>query len=161
MSDTHAQTVAFARDTMLPPAPPPRRETGAVRWLRERLFSGPLNILLTLLSIWLLWVVLKDFLPWALRGIWRAESLTDCRAIRDQLYPEGTEVACWAVITDRWRQLVFGFYPRPLANRRLHDASQAWLDSHPDAPAALRRLVVENRDPVARALEAQDRDARD
>ena len=57
--------------------------------------------------------------------------------------------------------IVFGFYPRPLANRRLHDASQAWLDSHPDAPAALRRLVVENRDPVARALEAQDRDARD
>ena len=57
--------------------------------------------------------------------------------------------------------IVVGFYPRPLADRQLHDASQAWLDSHPDAPAALRRLVVENRDPVARAIAAQERDARD
>ena len=57
--------------------------------------------------------------------------------------------------------LVFEFYPRPVADRGLLDATQAWLDSHPDAPAALRRLVVENRDPVVRALAAQERDARD
>ena len=55
--------------------------------------------------------------------------------------------------------VVFGFYPRPLADRELHAATQAWLDANPDAPAALRRLVVENRDPVARALAAQARDA--
>ena len=35
---------------------------------------------------------------------------------------------------------------------RPREATQAWLDSHPDAPAALRRLVGENRDPIARAL---------
>lgn len=52
------------------------------------------------------------------------------------------------------------FYPRPLADRALHDATQGWLDGHPDAPAALRRLVAENRDPIARALAAQERDAR-
>ena len=57
--------------------------------------------------------------------------------------------------------IVYGFYPRPLADRALLDATQAWLDTHPDAHAALRRLVVENRDPVARALAAQERDARD
>jgi general L-amino acid transport system permease protein len=111
MSELHAQTVAQVRDTMLPPVPPPRRERGAIRWLRENLFSGPLNIILTILALWLLWVVLHESLPWALRGIWDADSLTECRAIRDQLYPEGTSVACWAVITERWRQLVFGFYP--------------------------------------------------
>ena len=49
--------------------------------------------------------------------------------------------------------------PDFLVDRDLHDATQAWLDTHPDAPAALRRLVVENRDPVARALAAQARDA--
>ena len=116
MSELHAQTVAQVRDTMLPPAPPPRSEVGAIRWLRENLFSGPLNIILTVLALWLLWAVLHEALPWAWRGIWRADSLTECRAIRDQLYPEGTSVACWAVITERWRQLVFGFYP----------ASQIW-----------------------------------
>ena len=57
--------------------------------------------------------------------------------------------------------IVFGFYPRPIADRDLCDRTQAWLDAHPDAPAALRRLVMENRDPVVRALAAQERDARD
>jgi general L-amino acid transport system permease protein len=112
MSELHAQTVAQVRDTMLPPAPPPRSEVGAVRWLRENLFSGPLNIILTLLAIWLLWAALHESLPWAWRGIWRAGSLTECRALRDQLYPEGTSAACWAVIGNRWKQLVFGFYPQ-------------------------------------------------
>jgi aminopeptidase N len=55
--------------------------------------------------------------------------------------------------------LVRSFYPTALADARLHDATQAWLDAHPEAPAALRRLVVENRDPIARALRAQERDA--
>jgi aminopeptidase N len=57
--------------------------------------------------------------------------------------------------------IVYGFYPRPLVDRTLLDATQEWLDTHPDAHAALRRLVGENRDPVARALAAQERDARD
>ncbi len=56
--------------------------------------------------------------------------------------------------------IVLGFYPRSLADRRLADATQAWLDEHPEAPAALRRLVQENRDPVVRGLAAQERDAR-
>jgi general L-amino acid transport system permease protein len=32
-------------------------------------------------------------------------------AIRDELYGEGVPAACWAVITERWQQLLFGFYP--------------------------------------------------
>ena len=56
---------------------------------------------------------------------------------------------------------VFGFYPRPIVDRELLERTQAWLDASPHAHAALRRLVVENRDPVVRALAAQERDARD
>ena len=56
--------------------------------------------------------------------------------------------------------IVHGFYPRPLVDRGLLEATQGWLDTHPDAPAALRRLVGENRDPIGRALAAQERDAR-
>ncbi len=55
--------------------------------------------------------------------------------------------------------IVVWFYPRALADQRLLDATQAWLDTHPEAPAALVRLVAENRDGVARALRAQRRDA--
>ena len=57
--------------------------------------------------------------------------------------------------------IVVGFYPRALASAELVEATQTWLDTHPDAPAGLRRLVVEDRDPVIRALTAQTRDARD
>ena len=42
----------------------------------------------------------------------------------------------------------------------LRDATQAWLDANSDAPDALRRIVAENRDPITRALAAQERDAR-
>ncbi|HET7303132.1 MAG TPA: aminopeptidase N, partial [Segeticoccus sp.] len=52
-----------------------------------------------------------------------------------------------------------GFYPRGLANAALRDASQVWLDAHPDAPAGLCRTVAENRDGVTRALACQARDA--
>jgi aminopeptidase N len=55
--------------------------------------------------------------------------------------------------------VVQGFYPMPLANRELLEASQSWLDANPMATAALRRVISEHRDGVSRALAAQDRDA--
>ena len=58
--------------------------------------------------------------------------------------------------------IVFGLLPAsPRRPPRCSTRTQAWLDATPHAPAALRRLVVENRDPVVRALAAQERDARD
>ncbi|WP_395639026.1 aminopeptidase N [Pseudolysinimonas sp.] len=49
------------------------------------------------------------------------------------------------------------FYPGALASQELVDATNAWLDAHPDIPA-LRRLVVENLAGVERALRVQQRD---
>ena len=55
--------------------------------------------------------------------------------------------------------IVQQFYPAALASRELLEATQAWLDANREAPAALVRLVSENRDSIARALRAQERDA--
>ena len=55
--------------------------------------------------------------------------------------------------------ILVSYYPTLLADHELLNASQQWLDSHPDAPAGLVRLVAENRDGIARALRAQARDA--
>ncbi|MFD1722530.1 aminopeptidase N [Amnibacterium endophyticum] len=74
----------------------------------------------------------------------------------------------FAVIERLWRErsyaiaeaLVEGLYPSPLADRDLVAASRAWLDEHPDAAPALRRVVVESTAGVERALAAQERDAR-
>ena len=114
MSDTHAQTVAYVRDSMTEQREPPVTQSGAVKWTRENLFSTPLNIALTIVGLWLIWIILSHTLPWAVLGIWNADSLTQCREIRDELYGNGASVACWAVISERWEQLLFGFYPPEL-----------------------------------------------
>ena len=114
MSDTHAQTVAYVRETMLEQKEPPITETGAIKWLRENLFSGAVNIILTLVSIFVIVWGLGHILPWFLNSIWDAGSLTECREIRNELYGSDASSACFAVISARWHQLLFGFYPQEL-----------------------------------------------
>ncbi|WP_417743395.1 amino acid ABC transporter permease [Salipiger sp.] len=114
MSDTHAQTVPFVRDTMVEEQEPPLSQSGAYKWTRENLFSTPLNIILTVVSLFVIWLVLSHTLPWAVLGIWDADSLAQCREIRDEIYSPDASVACWAVIAERWNQLLFGFYPPEL-----------------------------------------------
>jgi general L-amino acid transport system permease protein len=111
MSDTHAQTVRFVRDTMLPEQEPPVAERGVVKWLHENLFSSWLNGILTVIALYIVYWVLSHILGWVVYGIWDADSLSQCREIRDERYGAGSSVACWAVLSDRWDQLLFGFYP--------------------------------------------------
>ena len=111
MSDTHAQTVAYVRETMLPEQEPPALQSGVVKWMRENLFSTWMNAILTLVSLYVIWYVLSGVLPWIFGGIWNAGSLSECREIRDATYADHREVACWGVIAARWKQLLFGFYP--------------------------------------------------
>ena len=51
-----------------------------------------------------------------------------------------------------------GLYPVLLAGPALLERTDAWLASAPEDLPALRRLVAENRDGVARAIRAQERD---
>jgi len=57
--------------------------------------------------------------------------------------------------------LIEGLYPTQLAGRvpDLQDRADAWLESNGDAHDALRRLIIEGRDGVRRALDAQAKDA--
>lgn len=104
----------FVRTEMLAPQAPPVSQRGAIRWLRENLFSGPLNTALTLLGLAaLLWVV-SHLGPWLLHSVWNANSLTECREIIAATWGEGASGACWAMVRDRWHQYLFGFYPSPL-----------------------------------------------
>lgn len=114
MSDTHAQTVSFVRDTMLPAAAPPEREAGAIKWLRENLFSGPVNTILTILGLLIVWFLVATFWDWFAHSVWNAGSLAECRQIIAATWGEDARGACWAVIRDRWNQYVFGFYPMDL-----------------------------------------------
>ena len=107
MSDTHAQSVAFVRDTMLPEQPPPATEAGVIKWMRENLFKGWFNTLLTVVSLYFIFKIVTGAYPWFANGIWTTSSLAECREILD-----GATGACFSVLTERWNQLLFGFtYP--------------------------------------------------
>jgi len=103
--------IAFVRTTVIAPQPPPPGQTGAMRWVRENLFSSVSNVLLTLASLYVIWLVLSALVPWLWNSVWVADSLTECRAIRDATVGPEAPSACFAVITERWTQLLFGFYP--------------------------------------------------
>jgi general L-amino acid transport system permease protein len=110
-------SIAYVRDTMLEQQDPPITEKGVIKWVRENLFSGWLNSVLTLASLYVIWLVVSHTFPWFFNGIWVAESLSNCREIRDATLGPDASAACWAVITERWPQLVFGFYPSELYMR--------------------------------------------
>ncbi|MDK1474424.1 aminopeptidase N [Streptomyces sp. 549] len=55
--------------------------------------------------------------------------------------------------------VVRGFFPALQSSRETLDAADAWLSDHPGAAPSLRRLVLEARDDLSRALRAQRCDA--
>jgi general L-amino acid transport system permease protein len=107
MADNKNNSVAYVAETMLPELPPPARETGVVKWLRENLFSNATNSVLTIVSIIVIYMIAQNTLPWIMNGVWQAPSLAACRDVL-----EGQSGACFAVLTERWNQLIYGFkYP--------------------------------------------------
>lgn len=81
---------------------PPVVRVDALRWLRENLFSGPINTALTLVALYLLWRFVPPVLGWLFfDATWQGSSRADC-------HPGG---ACWIFIGQRFGQFLYGFYP--------------------------------------------------
>ena len=92
--------LAFVQKNKIPPSPAPISEVGVIGWLKQNLFSSWFNTLLTLLSIYFIFIILKDFIPWAWGGHWDTKSLRECLDLNP-------DVACFSVLTARWKQLLF------------------------------------------------------
>ena len=104
MSETNAP---FVRHKLIEEQVPPVTERGAVKWARENLFSSPFNVIMTILSLWVIYSIVKGSAPWFLNGVWEAESVRECYDILD-----GARGACFAVLKERFPQLIYGFkYP--------------------------------------------------
>jgi aminopeptidase N len=107
-------------------------------------------------------VVESDTLPNAvqesvIQGVARVHDPELLRPFVDRYFASIADV--WATRTNEIaQQIVIGLYPTLLADEHLVSASDAWLEANPDAVPALRRLVSENRDAVARALRVQAKD---
>ena len=87
----------------LPDLPPPITSNGALGWMRQHLFSSPLNIFLTLLSLYILSIIVPNIINWAfIDASWTGTDRTACDA-----NPNG---ACWTFIHVRLNQILFGLY---------------------------------------------------
>lgn len=88
---------------MIPQRPAPRHTLGPVAWLRTNLFSGPVNTVLTLLALYLLYLLIVPTVKWAIIDAnWLGSTREDCTA----------EGACWVFIKARFTQFIYGLYPR-------------------------------------------------
>ncbi len=81
----------------------PAMESGIVLWLRRNLFNGLYNTVLTLLALWALFVTLPDFINWAvIDAVWHTQDSKVCRQASG---------ACWAVVAEKHRVMLFGTFP--------------------------------------------------
>ena len=76
----------------------------AVRWVRAELLSSPLNVVLTVVSLAVLYVVFVPLIDWLLREAqWGGTTPADC--------PDRA-AACWPFIRTHLNQFMYGLYPR-------------------------------------------------
>ncbi|MGB1360795.1 MAG: amino acid ABC transporter permease [Alphaproteobacteria bacterium] len=88
-----------------PDLPAPNTSKGAVHWLKVNLFSNWYNTILTILAGYFLVRYLPSAFDWL---FFSADFFTKSRA---ECTSGG---ACWGVITSRWPQYMYGFYPSEL-----------------------------------------------
>jgi general L-amino acid transport system permease protein len=81
---------------------PPVASVGVIGWMRANLFNGWLNSLLTIVTLYVLWIVIPPFIRWAfIDSVWNTTGAV-CR---------DADGACWSVITTNFRFILFGFFP--------------------------------------------------
>ncbi len=85
-----------------PDLPPPSSTVGPIHWLRVNLFSNVTNSLLTILGLYLIYILIPPTISWVfLNSDWVGDSRDAC----------DSGGACWVFISNRLDQFIYGFYP--------------------------------------------------
>lgn len=88
----------------LPDLSPPASTTGFIGWMRTNLFSSPLNSVVTLIVLYVMYITFVPMFDWA---IFSAVFSVDDRAV----CKDPAVGACWAFIGDRLNLFTYGSYP--------------------------------------------------
>jgi general L-amino acid transport system permease protein len=108
MSDINASS--FVRQDLIAERPAPVKTTGFVGFLRTRLFNSPGNILITLVSVLLLWFIVVPAIRFLLvDAVWTGSDRNACLAEN----VGRTVGACWPFVQAKLSQFIYGFYPEP------------------------------------------------
>ena len=89
---------------VIPGRPPPVATEGVLPWLRRNLFSDWRNTFGTVIILGLLATFLPPLLEWAVFNAVARPDNAACRAL-------GHTGACWGVIAEKYRLILFGRYP--------------------------------------------------
>jgi len=83
----------------------PLSTKGLTYWVRENLFSSPLNVALTLLGVMVLFTIIPPFIKWAyINANFAGTTREDCVS----------GGACWVFIRMKIDMFMYGFYPSEL-----------------------------------------------
>jgi general L-amino acid transport system permease protein len=105
MSDiaTQTGTGAFVRRELVAASLRPPTERGLIGWARENLFSGPFNIVMTILSVLLILLIVPPLLRFMLiDAVWTGDNREAC---------VNASGACWPFVKAKFGQFIYGFYP--------------------------------------------------
>ena len=100
--------IRFLQKAPIEQQPPPASIVGPWAWLRENLFSSPLNVVLTILiALFLLWLI-PDVLRFLfVDAVWTGTDRMACIYTADRQ----TVGACWPFVYERFSYFIYGSYP--------------------------------------------------
>jgi general L-amino acid transport system permease protein len=112
MTDASSSMTALPTSPSRLPGPPPSGAGGVVAWLRRRLFQSWWSTAVTFTLGYLVLRAVFGFVEWAIiNAVWTLP-LTAQRQPDTTLCQEARGIgACWAVIAEKYRLILFGRYP--------------------------------------------------
>ena len=144
---TAADNPRYIRTEAVEAMPPPVLVRGPLAWLRENLFATPLQTVLTLAALYLVYVAVPPIINFFfIDAVWTGNDREACR--EDVIgRPVG---ACWAYVIDRINYFVYGSYPAAdrwrvnvfFALLAVGVAWMLWLDAPRRALGAVYFFVV-------------------
>jgi His/Glu/Gln/Arg/opine family amino acid ABC transporter permease subunit len=93
---------AYLQEKPVEELKPPVTSVGVIGWVRSNLFSSWFNSLLTIITVYCLWVIVPPLIRWAfIDSLWVSTG-AECHQ---------ADGACWSIIPANIRFIMFGFYP--------------------------------------------------
>ena len=99
--------MVVVREQSTPSRDAPLSETTVIGWLHKNLFSSVFNAALTLICLFIIYVVVKGLWIWGVAdAVWVAKDRRECFEI-------SINGACWAGVIQWMDNFFYGRYPRP------------------------------------------------
>lgn len=98
--------MAVVKATKTPSRSAPLSETSIIGWLRKNLFSSTFNSILTIVTLYVIFITVRDLWVWGIGdAVWIADTRRECFEI-------SLDGACWAGVIAWFDNIFYGRYPR-------------------------------------------------